>query len=48
VHAAAQPYLRPALDSHQPEVIAKMIEIGTNGLEREIRRQSVAEDPGEI
>jgi HK97 gp10 family phage protein len=39
--------LRKALDSNQPEVVAKMIEIGTNGLRRELARQAVVEDLGE-
>jgi HK97 gp10 family phage protein len=42
VFAAPRAYLRPALDSNQPEVRAKMLEIGLNGLQREIRRQQVA------
>jgi HK97 gp10 family phage protein len=48
VHQPAQPYLRPALDANQAEIRQKMVEIGLNGLQREIRRQQVAEDLGEV
>jgi HK97 gp10 family phage protein len=46
-HQPARSFLRAALDSNQPEIRAKMIEIGAKGLERELKRQAVAEDPGE-
>ena len=47
VHQPAHSFLRAALDEHQPEMRAKMMEIGLNGLQREILRQLAVEDLGE-
>jgi HK97 gp10 family phage protein len=44
----ARSYLRRALDESAVEIRHKMVENLTNGLQREIKRQQVLEDLGEI
>jgi HK97 gp10 family phage protein len=48
VKMPAQPYLRPAFDSNQAEIWAKVVDISLRGLQQEIKRQQVAEDLGEV
>jgi HK97 gp10 family phage protein len=47
-HSAARSYLRRAIDEHQVEIYQKIVENLSNGIRRELAKQSVPEDPGEI
>jgi HK97 gp10 family phage protein len=46
-HQPPRAFMRPALDEHGPEIHAKLIENLSAGIDRELRKQAVAEDPGE-
>jgi HK97 gp10 family phage protein len=46
--AAPRAFLRPALDNNTGEVEAKLIENLASGIDREVAKQTVPEDPGEV
>jgi HK97 gp10 family phage protein len=46
--AAARPFLRPAADNNAAEIRARIEDNLSRGIDREIAKQSVPEDPGDL